>query len=114
MKLEILSVHDSKAEAFITPFFSPNIPMAKRSFAMAVNDPETNFHKWAEDYTLFHVGSYDQDTGTLTPLDPIVTLGNALTYISNDSNQPQPASTTAGSSAAEPARTAMPAKGKTS
>lgn len=83
MKQQILSVFDSKAEQFITPFFAPTNAVACRSFEEACNDPNQNFHKYAADYTLFNIGEFDGDTGTITSQATPVNLGVALTFIRN-------------------------------
>lgn len=68
MKLEIFSVLDSKAELFIQPFFSPTIATGIRLFEGAVNNPQdATFAQHADDYTLFNIGSFNQETGILTP-----------------------------------------------
>lgn len=73
------SVYDSKAGAWIQPFFAPNNAVALRAFHTAACDPTHDFHIHGADYTLFHVGDWDQHQGRLIPLDSNVNLGNALT-----------------------------------
>lgn len=36
-------------------------------FGAAVRDPNHEFGKFPEDYTLFHVGEFDQETGIFNP-----------------------------------------------
>lgn len=59
MKLKVFSVYDSKAEAYLQPFFMPSRGSAIRAFTDSVNDPQTGFHKHAADYTLFELGEYE-------------------------------------------------------
>lgn len=80
MELVILSVHDSKAEAFITPFFQPNLAMGLRAFAQAVNDPESMFHIHPGDYTLFELGRFNSNTGELIPLPSPKNHGLAIIF----------------------------------
>jgi len=61
MKLSLFSIHDSKAEAFIQPFFAINPAVAIRQFTTAVNDPTTQFSQTPGDYTLFELGTFEQD-----------------------------------------------------
>lgn len=63
MILQIFAVYDSKAKAFAHPFFSPNKEMAVRYFANGANDPTLQLCKNAEDFTLFHLGEWADDTG---------------------------------------------------
>lgn len=63
MTLEMFAVYDEKVKAFGVPIFVAHEGVAVRSFTSTVWDQTTDFYKFAEDYTLFHVGSYDPDTG---------------------------------------------------
>lgn len=81
MKLLAFSVHDSKVEAFITPFFDLTKGSAIRSFSDACNQEDNMFRKHAEDYTLFHVGRFDQELGVFEVFAAPVSLGNALTFL---------------------------------
>lgn len=80
MKLLAFSVHDSKAEAFMRPFFAETKGLAVRSFKDACNDPQQEVCKHAEDYTLFHIGAFDQVSGMLVPLASPVAVGTAITF----------------------------------
>lgn len=81
MKLHIFSIFDSKAEAFIQPFYAPTKAVGVRSFAHACNSPETDFHKFAGDYTLFHIGSFDSATGQIEQSDTHENLGLGISHI---------------------------------
>lgn len=81
VKLEIFSVRDSKAELFITPFHAPTIAAGLRMFESAVNTVDGQFFQHADDYTLFHIGTFSQDSGILVPLATPVSLGLASTLI---------------------------------
>jgi len=58
--LKIYSVFDSKAEAYLMPFFSQTQGTAVRSFISAVAEEGNLFRRFAEDYTLFELGEWDQ------------------------------------------------------
>ncbi len=68
--MEIFSVHDSKANAYLTPFFAPTEGVALRQLSSAIKDENHEFNRYAEDYTLFQVGHWDEDTGTITGTPP--------------------------------------------
>ncbi len=85
MKLKVFSIHDSKAEAFIQPFYSQTTGTAVRSFEQACNDTASDFNKFAGDYTLFELGEFDQNSAEFTPLTTPVNLGLALSYIKDSS-----------------------------
>lgn len=66
MKVNVYSVFDEKAGAYLQPFFMVNDAMAIRAVKNAVSDPDHNFSLNAADYTLFRVGTWDDDGGILT------------------------------------------------
>lgn len=80
MKLSIFSVYDSKAQAYLPPFYMPRKQMAVRTFAECVNSKEHQFGKWPHDYTLFHLGGFDDETGLFDVFAP-VSLGNGLEHL---------------------------------
>jgi hypothetical protein len=59
MRLQVLAVYDSKAEGFLTPIFTNTTAQATRSFISAAADAGHDFHKFAGDYTLFEIGTFD-------------------------------------------------------
>lgn len=66
MTLTCFCIHDSKAEAFITPFFQPTQALALRLFSDAANDPSSMICKHSEDYTLFELGTFNSLSGMTT------------------------------------------------
>lgn len=77
MKMKMFSVYDSKAEAYLAPFFSATEATAMRAFEAAAKDEQHDFHKWSEDYTLFCLGTFDEFTGIIEPLAAPYNLGSA-------------------------------------
>lgn len=63
--MKMCAIHDSKAEAWMTPLFFQATGQAIRSFADAVNQPDSEFGKHPEDYTLFLLGDFDPATGVV-------------------------------------------------
>lgn len=80
MILLAFSVYDAAAEAYMPPTFMQTKGQAVRSFADAINEEGHAFARHAEDYTLFHVGMFDESKGELRPMAPD-SLGNAVTFI---------------------------------
>lgn len=64
--MKVFAIYDSKACAYLLPFFSPNRAVAMRSFTRAVSDEQSDFHRFAGDYTLFELGEYDEDQGIIS------------------------------------------------
>jgi hypothetical protein len=87
MILKAFSVYDSKAEAYLPPFFTTTAALAMRSFETAANSGEHDFSKYAADYTLFEIGHYDDATAQLVALEAFSNLGTALTFIRQHSTE---------------------------
>lgn len=83
MILELFSIFDSKASAFVTPIFSPTIQTAMRDFETACNDTNSGFNRHPGDYTLMHLGTFNQHTGKISLLATPANLGLALTFLKN-------------------------------
>lgn len=62
MKLELVAVYDSKVEAFMTPFFAQSVGAAVRAFGDVARDPQHEVGKHPEDYALFWLGTFNQQT----------------------------------------------------
>lgn len=75
--VSLYAVYDVKADGFVYPQIHVNDAVAIRSFHVACTSPDTVFNQCPDDFSLVHLGSLNQDTGELTPLDngplPVVT-----------------------------------------
>lgn len=69
MTLKMYSIRDAKSESFNPPFFQPTHGVAERAFKELVNDPKSNANKYPEDYDLYYLGEYDDNTGKLAAKD---------------------------------------------
>lgn len=63
IKHKIMAVYDEKAQAYLPPFFLPNVAMGERVFSDCVNSSDHQFSKHPYDYTLFSLGEFDVETG---------------------------------------------------
>lgn len=81
MLCKVFSVYDSKAQAFLQPFFSANGATACRMFERAVNEEGSNFNRYCGDYELFEIGDFDDSSGTLEPAAHRVSLGLASSFV---------------------------------
>lgn len=70
VRLGVFSVLDSKAAVFGTPWFARTRGVAVRMFVAAVNQPDHDWHRFAEDYSLHQVGEWDEVLGALVPCAP--------------------------------------------
>lgn len=83
MKMEIFAVYDEKAAAYMTPFFMNSRGEASRAFGDAVSSPDHAFHKHAEDFTLYYLGTFDNGLAqfeTVTP-EPLVRASSLLVKV---------------------------------
>lgn len=80
MEVKIFAVYDSKAEAYLTPFFSPTTATAIRAFEAAAQSEDHDFSSFAADYTLMEIGEFEHNTAAIRLLDAPFNLGTALTY----------------------------------
>jgi len=70
MQLKMYSIRDLKSEVYKAPFYKKTHGEAERDFKTAVNDPQSgSLNQYPEDYDLFFVGEYDDNTGKILPLD---------------------------------------------
>jgi hypothetical protein len=63
MKLAICTIFDNKTGAYLQPFFTANVAVAERAISDLVVDPDHQFSKNPEDYVLFDLGQFDDETG---------------------------------------------------
>ncbi len=59
---QVFTVYDHASEAWMQPFFAPTKKHGLRSFVHAVNSKGHDFNRFAKDYTLFHLGEWDDGT----------------------------------------------------
>jgi hypothetical protein len=77
---QIYTIYDSKAEAYMTPFFIQQDGQALRDFKDAALNQESTISKHPEDYTLFKLGTYDETTAKIEMLKTPVSMGVAIEY----------------------------------
>lgn len=63
MKLEVFTIHDSKAGLFLQPWVHQSVGSATRQLEDMLRDPSSAFAMHPEDYSLFHLGAFDQVNG---------------------------------------------------
>ncbi len=68
MMIELFSVLDAAAERYMDVFCAPTCEFAIRGFKEACRTQDHQFSKFPEDYTLFHIGTYDPELGVIKPL----------------------------------------------
>ena len=76
----IYAIYDVKAEQFLPPFFAKTNGVAIRMFEQAANDQQHDFNKYAEDYSLFKIGTWNPEDATIENVKALEPLGNALQF----------------------------------
>ncbi len=79
MKHKMFVIYDSKANAYLQPWFLTTQPMAQRAFSDCVNDEDHNFGRHPEDYTLFTIGEFDDANAKIEWKSP-TSMGNGIQY----------------------------------
>lgn len=75
MKVGVFCVFDSAAKAYLPPFFIRSVGEAIRSFTDAVSDTKHQFASHKEDYTLFQLGEWDDNSGMFSTIEPRKIVG---------------------------------------
>jgi len=87
MITKIFSMYDSKVEAYNKPFHQTTKGEALRTFIDAVNDERSPMSKHPEDYSLFQIGEFDDQTGKYTSNEKPVHIANAHEFVRKDVRQ---------------------------
>lgn len=81
MKLEMIAIRDEAVKAYMTPFFVRALGEATRMFRHQANDPESKIANHPEDFLMYHLGTYDDETGIIHQNERHVLLGMASEFI---------------------------------
>lgn len=76
----ICAIRDSLAH-FYPPTCEETTRSAVRNFSMAVNGASGSISFSPADFTLFHVGNFNVEKGTIEPVIPIVQLANGAEMV---------------------------------
>jgi hypothetical protein len=71
MQQMVCAVYDRKIDSFGTQTFvlCQNDEIAKRAIHAAVLDADTEYSRYAGDFSLWHVGDFDLDTGVMVGIE---------------------------------------------
>lgn len=84
MKTKMYSIFDQKAAIFHPPLPQRTHGEAERTFASQVMATDSKIGQFPEDYDLYYVGEYDQETGKFEPLDTPHHVVKAVTVLSRN------------------------------
>jgi hypothetical protein len=80
LKTFLFTVFDNKTQVYCAPFVAQTYAAALRDFAYAANDKTCPIGRYPTDYTLYSIGEYDDEDGSITVLQP-KNLGTASTLV---------------------------------
>lgn len=69
-KINIFAIFDKKAVSYLAPFYFPQKGQAIRAFEDSINDTNSVFNKHPEDYALYKLGEYDDQSGIIKSTQP--------------------------------------------
>lgn len=81
MVKQVFSLFDSKANAYIQPFFMAQKGQALRALDSIVNNPQTEVNKYPADFALYKLGEFDDVSGQLVSLKVPEFIANAIEFV---------------------------------
>lgn len=84
MLMQIFSVYDGKSKAFARPFFSFNVSTATRELQASVREGGSLLSKFPDDFQLWHIGTFNDEVGSVDPLVPPVCVCNVSSLRGSD------------------------------
>lgn len=82
MILKVFSVYDAKIKSFMRPFVDQHTGSALRSFEEACKEPTSPFSKFASDFVLHEIATFNDETGVLTAHNPLIRQAAAIDFVS--------------------------------
>lgn len=99
MIMVVAAVYDSKVGAYLPPFFVVNQAVAQRSFADIAKHPDHQIARNPTDYSLFIIGSYNDETAEIRMFPQHINLGLAAAYLKEQVHVPEIAEQAVGNAA---------------
>jgi len=88
MQLCIFAIYDSGVSSWRLPMFGRARGEILRWWTEAVNNAQSDFSKHPGDFTLFHIGNWDDEKCSFDLFKAPVSLGVAVEYIKKEANAP--------------------------
>lgn len=73
MIVQIFAVFDAKAKAFQVPFYAQSEVLAMRTVRAALQGDHM-LAKFPEDFSVYHLGQYDDESGVIEAVTPSVSF----------------------------------------
>jgi hypothetical protein len=81
MLMSVFAIYDSAISTWMPPLFVRSKGEIMRWWVDTVNDPQSKLAKHPSDYTLFEIGSWDDDKCKFSLLSTPVSIGIAIEYV---------------------------------
>ena len=65
---------------FMNPFVVVNENVAQRDFKILINDPNNAMRFNPSHFDLYHIGDFDTELGTITPIEPTIIVTGLSVY----------------------------------
>jgi len=69
MLFSVFSVYDSAVQTYSPPLCFRALGQATRMLAQEARNPESKISQSPQDYSLFHLGHFDDEKGLMIPFD---------------------------------------------
>lgn len=79
--INAFAVYDLKAQLYAQPLFMKTKGLAIRAFSQACEDKNTELNKHPTDFSLYHLGTYNVETGSLNSLNKPLQIANASEFV---------------------------------
>lgn len=79
--LLVFAIWDAKTEVFFQPFYARTRGEAIRSFSGLAQDPEHLFHQHPDDFHLYCLAEWEEDSGQFVNLTAPASLGSGREFI---------------------------------
>lgn len=66
INLQMYTIKDEKSCIYNTPFYADNVTDAVRTFTVTAENPKSAINKWPQEFSLYFVGTYNQQTGIVS------------------------------------------------
>ena len=87
MKLQIFTIYDQAANAYLPPFVRPAKGIAIREFTDEVNREGSVINQHPKDYTLFHIGEWDNNNSQIKQFETKLSVGHAIEFLASPVDQ---------------------------
>jgi hypothetical protein len=87
MKMNIYAMYDEKAEAYHRPFIFKTDGQAVRAFSDGVKDQQSNLAKHYQDYSLYCIGIFNEETAEIDSFNPVKLICRASEFVEDTTKE---------------------------